>query len=63
MRDALKFLLMLPVIIGAALLGIALVGLSVVVDSLEMSNKAKELPRKYINCRCYSSWRCRHDPS
>ena len=46
MRDALKCLLMLPVIIGAALLGIALVGLSVVVDSLEMSNKAKELPSK-----------------
>lgn len=46
MRDALKFILMLPVIIGAAFLGIALVGLSVVVDSLEMSNKAKELPRK-----------------
>lgn len=35
MRDALKFLLMLPVIIGAALLGIALVGLSVVVDAME----------------------------
>lgn len=63
MRDALKFLLMLPVIIGAALLGIALVGLSVVVDSLEMSNKAKELPRKHINYRRCSSWRCRHDPS
>ena len=46
MRDALKFLLMLPVIIGAVFLGIALVGLSVVVDSLEMSNKAKELPCK-----------------
>ena len=38
MRDALKFLLMLPVIIGAALLGIALVGLSVVVDALETND-------------------------
>jgi hypothetical protein len=46
MRDALKFLLMLPVIIGAAFLGAILVGLSVAVDSLEMSNKSKELPCK-----------------
>lgn len=38
MRDALKFLLMLPVIIGSALLGIALVGLSVVVDALETND-------------------------
>ena len=38
MRDALKFLLMLPVIIGAALLGIALVGLSAVVDALETND-------------------------
>ena len=38
MRDALKFLLMLPVIIGAAFLGIALVGLSVVMDSLETND-------------------------
>lgn len=38
MRDALKFLLMLPVIIGAALLGIALVGLSVVVDAMETND-------------------------
>lgn len=38
MRDALKFLLMLPVIIGAAILGIALVGLSVVMDSLETND-------------------------
>lgn len=38
MRDALKFLLMLPVIIGAAILGIALVGLSVAVDSLETND-------------------------
>lgn len=38
MRDALKFLLMLPVIIGAALLGIVLVGLSVVVDALETND-------------------------
>lgn len=38
MRDALKFLLMLPVIIGAAILGIALVGLSVVVDALETND-------------------------
>ena len=38
MRDALKFLLMLPVIIGAAFLGIALVGLSVVMDFLETND-------------------------
>lgn len=38
MRDALKILLMLPVIIGAALLGIALVGLSAVVDALETND-------------------------
>ena len=38
MRDALRFLLMLPVIIGAAILGIALVGLSVVVDALETND-------------------------
>lgn len=38
MRDALKFLLMLPVIIGAAILGIALIGLSVVMDSLETND-------------------------
>ena len=38
MRDALKFLLMLPILIGATLLGIALVGLSVVVDSLETND-------------------------
>ena len=38
MRDALKFILMLPVIIGAAFLGIALVGLSVVVDVLETND-------------------------
>lgn len=38
MRDALKFLLMLPAIIGAALLGIALVGLSAVVDALETND-------------------------
>ena len=38
MRDTLKFLLMLPVIIGAALLGIALVGLSVVVDAMETND-------------------------
>lgn len=38
MRDALKFILMFPVIIGAAFLGIALVGLSVVVDALEIND-------------------------
>lgn len=38
MRDALKFLLMLPILIGATLLGIALVGLSVVMDSLETND-------------------------
>lgn len=38
MRDALKFILMLPVIIGAAFLGIVLVGLSVVVDALETND-------------------------
>lgn len=46
MRNALKFFLMLPVIIGSMFLGAILVGLSVAVDSLEMSSKAKELPRK-----------------
>lgn len=35
MRDALKFLFMLPLVIGAAILGIALVGLSVAVDAME----------------------------
>lgn len=38
MRDALKFLFMLPLVIGAAILGIALVGLSVVVDALETND-------------------------
>ena len=38
MRDALKFLLMLPLVIGAAFLGIAMVGLSVVVDALETND-------------------------
>jgi len=46
MRNALKFFLMLPVIIGSMFLGAILVGLSVAVDSLEMSNKSKELPCK-----------------
>ena len=46
MRNALKFFLMLPVIIGSMFLGAILVGLSVAVDSLEMNNRAKELPRK-----------------
>ncbi len=46
MRNALKFFLMLPVIIGSMILGAILVGLSVAVDSLEMSNKDKELPGK-----------------
>ena len=46
MRNALKFFLMLPVIIGSMFLGAILVGLSVAVDSLEMSNETKELPRK-----------------
>ena len=46
MRNALKFFLMLPVIIGSMFLGAILVGLSVAVDSLEMSNTSKELPRK-----------------
>jgi hypothetical protein len=45
MRNALKFFLMLPVIIGSMFLGAILVGLSVVVDSLEMNDKAKEHPQ------------------
>ena len=35
MRDALKLLLMLPIIIGAAFLGIVLVGLSTAVDAMK----------------------------
>lgn len=46
MRNALKFFLMLPVIIGSMFLGAILVGLSVAVDSLEMSKESKELPTK-----------------
>ena len=46
MRNALKFFLMLPVIIGSMFLGAILVGLSVAVDSLEMSKESKELQRK-----------------
>lgn len=46
MRNALKFFLMLPVIIGSMFLGAILVGLSVAVDSLEMSKESKELPAK-----------------
>ena len=46
MRNALKFFLMLPVIIGSMFLGAILVGLSVAVDSLEMSKESKEQPRK-----------------
>ena len=38
MRDALKLLLMLPILIGAAILGIALVGLSVVVDAMKTND-------------------------
>ena len=38
MRDALKFLLMLPLVICAAFLGVALVGLSVIVDALETND-------------------------
>lgn len=38
MRDALKFLLMLPLVIGAAFLGVALVGLSVVVDAMKTND-------------------------
>ena len=46
MRNALKFFLMLPVIIGSMFLGAILVGLSAAVDSLEMSKESKELPTK-----------------
>jgi len=46
MRNALKFFLMLPVVIGSMFLGAILVGLSVAVDSLEMSKESKELPTK-----------------
>lgn len=46
MRNALKFFLMLPVVIGFMFLGAILVGLSVAVDSLEMSKESKELPTK-----------------
>lgn len=45
MRNALKFFLMLPVVIGSMFLGAILVGLSVVVDSLEMNDKTKEHPQ------------------
>ena len=38
MRDALKFFLMLPILIGAAILGIALVDLSVVVDAMKTND-------------------------
>ena len=38
MRDALKFLLMLPILIGAAILGIALVYLSVVVAAMKTND-------------------------
>lgn len=38
MRDALKFLLMLPVIIGAVFLGAILVGLSVAVDAMKTND-------------------------
>lgn len=38
MRDALKFFLMLPVIIGAAFLGIVLVGLSTAVDAMKTND-------------------------
>ena len=38
MRDALKFLLMLPILIGAAFLGIALVSLSVVMDAMKTND-------------------------
>ena len=38
MRDALKFLLMLPILIGAAILGIALEDLSVVVDTMKTND-------------------------
>ena len=46
MHNALKFFLMLPVIIGSMFLGAILVGLSVAVDSLEMNKASKELPTK-----------------
>ena len=46
MRNVLKFFLMLPVVIGSMFLGAILVGLSVAVDSLDMSKETKELPTK-----------------
>jgi len=46
MRNVLKFFLMLSVVIGSMFLGAILVGLSVAVDSLDMSKETKELPTK-----------------
>lgn len=46
MRNALKFFVMLPMVICSMVIGALLVGFSVAVDSLEMSDKSKDLPTK-----------------
>ena len=42
MRNFIKFLFMLPMVLGSMVLSAILVGLSVAVDSLEMNDKDKD---------------------
>lgn len=46
MRNALKFFVMLPMVICSMFIGALLVGFSVAVDSLETCGKSKDLPTK-----------------
>lgn len=48
MRSFLKFMIMLPMVIGSMILAAMLVGLSVAVDSLDGSNKSSEVPAKRL---------------
>lgn len=48
MRSFLKFMLMLPMVIGSMILAAMLVGLSVAVDSLDGSNRSTEVPVKRL---------------
>lgn len=48
MRSFLKFMLMLPMVVGSMILAAMLVGLSVAVDSLDRNNKSSEVPVKRL---------------
>lgn len=48
MRNFIKFLLMLPMVVGSMILAAMLVGLSVAVDSLDDGKKSAEVPAKRL---------------